>query len=90
MDPARHGTRFGEVVVTIDQDAGDAVIRAPQPGRYITTTRRAHFHSLDEIEGAYAVQLGLSATDPVAADIARALKFAGQQLTQSRGRNRRV
>lgn len=31
MNPAANGIRFGEVVVTVDIDLRDAVIRAPGP-----------------------------------------------------------
>jgi hypothetical protein len=79
-DPAINGTTFGEVTVTVDLSAGDCVIRAPRPGLIMPVMRTARFHSLDEIQGAYQVQYCLAATDPVAADIARALKFAAQQL----------
>ncbi len=79
-DPQTHGQRFGAVLVTIDRDAGDCQVVAPRPGPVGSVTRKMRLHSLDEIRGAYWVQLGLAATDPVAKDIADALKFAGQQL----------
>ena len=79
-DPAANGTAFGEVTVTVDLEAGDCVINAPRPGPIMPVTRSTRFHSLDEIQGAYQVQIGLAASDPVARDIARALKFAATQL----------
>ncbi len=79
-DPATNGTQFGDVTVTVNLSAGDCVVHAPRPGPVMPVMRSTRFHSLDEIQGAYQVQIGLAATDPVARDIARALKFAGQQL----------
>lgn len=79
-DPAKNGQRFGEVVVTIALELGDCVIHAPRPGLIHTVIRRTRYHSVEEIQTAYSVQLGLAHTDPVARDIAAALKFAGQQL----------
>ncbi|WP_099244819.1 hypothetical protein [Pelagimonas phthalicica] len=79
-DPATHGTVFGEAVVTVDLTLGDCVIRAPRPGPILPVQRRVRFHSVEEIQAAYQVQIGLAQTDPVAGDIARALKFAVQQL----------
>jgi len=76
-NPAAHGTVFGAATVTVDFEAGDCVIRVDAPGY---RTKRPRFQSLEEIQGAYQVQFGLAATDPIAADVARALKFAGQQL----------
>lgn len=84
-DPASNGTQFGDVTVTVDLIAGDCVIHAPRPGPVFPIMRSTRFHSLDEIQGAYQVQIGLAATDPVARDIARALKFAGQQLNARQG-----
>lgn len=78
--PDLHGTRFGEVVVTVDAEKGDCVIRAPRPGAIAPVERQMRLHSLEEISGAYQVQRGLAATDPIAGDIARALKFAAQIL----------
>lgn len=85
-DPARNGTTFGVVTVTVDLDAGDCMLRVDAAHRRAKTPR---FHSVEEIQGAYQVQLGLGATDPVAADIARALKFAAQRLVEHRGGKRR-
>ncbi|WP_299084160.1 hypothetical protein [uncultured Ruegeria sp.] len=79
-DPATNGTTFGKATVTVDQIAGDCVVHAPRPGPVMPVMRSTRFHSLDEIHGAYQVQSGLATTDPIAADVARALKFAGQQL----------
>ncbi len=81
-DPATNGTNFGCVTVTVDLDAGDCVIHAPQPGPVAAVPRRVRFHGQDEIQAAYHVQINLAATDPVARDIARALKFAHRQLKQ--------
>lgn len=88
-DSATNGIRFGEVTVTVDLAAGDCVVHAPRPGPVMPVMRSTRFNSLDEIQGAYSVQIGLAATDPVAADIARALKFAAQQLyAKQEGRRR--
>ena len=82
-DPQANGTRFGEVIVTVDREAGDCEVRAPQPGKIGRVEKTMRLHSLEEIQRAYEVQLGLSASDPIARDIAKALKFAGQQLQES-------
>lgn len=88
-DPATNGTRFGNVTVTVDLALGDCVIHAPRPGPVMPVMRSARFHSLDEIQGAHAAQIGLAATDPVAADIAHALKFAAGQINvHQEGRRR--
>jgi hypothetical protein len=79
-DPKQHGVTFGDVVVTVDLCLGDCVIRAPQPGPVLPVEKRARFHSLDEMRGAYAVQQGIHQKDPnntTARDMAKALKFAG-------------
>ena len=83
-DPAANGQRFGDVIVTVDPVAGDCVVTAPRRGPVHPVTRSFRLHGLEEIQGAYQVQHGLAATDPVAADIARALEFAAQQL-QTKG-----
>ena len=88
-DPASHGQRFGQVTVTVDLDLGDVMIHAPRPGPVHAVMRQTRLNSLDEVRGAYQVQHGLSARDPIAADMARALKFAGQRLrTHQEGRKR--
>lgn len=79
-NPATNGTVFGKATVTVDLDAGDCVVHSFRQGPVGLLPRSMRLHSLDEIHGAYQVQSGLAATDPIAADIARALKFAGQQL----------
>jgi hypothetical protein len=80
IDPDRNGQRFGRVLVTVDVDAGDCVVHSFLPGPCNDKPRRMHLHSLEELQGAYQVQFGLAATDPIAADNARALKFAGELL----------
>ncbi|WP_299297465.1 hypothetical protein [uncultured Tateyamaria sp.] len=84
-DPATHGTRFGAVLVTVDLAAGDCVVHAPKPDSLTGAIHRKRFNSLDEVQGAYQVQIGLAATDPIARDFSRALKFAGQQLRTREG-----
>lgn len=91
-NPDEHGTCFGEVVVTIDLELGDCVVRAPQKGPISPVLRKIRFNSLDEIQGAYQAQLMLAQlapkVHPHAADIARALKLAGQRLIAHQGRKR--
>lgn len=88
LDPAANGTRFGAVVVTVDLDLRDAVVRIPVPGTFGQGVKEIRLNSLDEITGAYAVQVGRAAIDPQAGDIARALKFAAQQIKQAQEGNR--
>ncbi|WP_170326737.1 hypothetical protein [Ruegeria arenilitoris] len=85
-DPATHGQRFGQAVVTIDLVAGDCVVIAPGRGPVSLVPRKMRLHGLEEIQGAYQVQIGLAATNPIARDIADALKFAGQQLKAHQGK----
>lgn len=85
-DPASHGHTFGKVTVTIDLNAGDCVLHVDALGYAM---KRPRFHSVEEIQGAYQVQHGLAATDPIAADVARALNFAGYQLLADQEGRRR-
>ena len=91
-DPETHGVQFGRVVVTVDAALGDCIVIAPQPGPICTSPKRMRLNSLDEIRGAYAAQAQLARRapkeNPHAADIARALKLAGQKLKANQGRNR--
>ncbi|WP_065329480.1 hypothetical protein [Tritonibacter mobilis] len=94
-DPAAHGHRFGAVVVTVDMQAGDCVIRAPQPckGPVSVVERKARFNTLDEIYAAHRTQNWLSRKPqqhPHAGDMASALKFAGQLLNAEQERKRRA
>lgn len=83
-NPEKHGITFGEVVVTVDLELGDCMVRAPQRGPIGAVPRSMRLNTLDEIQGAYQVQSSLArrapAENPYAADIARALKHAGQRL----------
>lgn len=89
-NPDAHGVTFGKATVTVDLEAMDCMIRAPRPSRGsmvgdVPQARR--FHSLEEMRGAYATQMVLAGRgDEVAADIARALKFAAEQLKSKRGK----
>lgn len=93
-NPEAHGHQFGSVVVTVDLSLGDCMIRAPQPskGPSKTVTRTARFNTLDEIREAYRTQNWLSRKPdqhPHAADMASALKFAGQLLKAEQEGKRR-
>lgn len=88
-NPAANGTVFGQATVTVDLEAGDCVVRSVRPGPCGDIPQSMRLNSIDEIQGAYQVQFGLGATDAVAADVARALKFAGQQLRNHSGDRRR-
>jgi hypothetical protein len=79
-DPAAHGSVFGQVRVTIDAGLGDCVVHGVRPGGIIGKPFRMRLNSVDEIMGAYQVQRGNAGADPLAADIASALKFAIQQI----------
>jgi hypothetical protein len=79
-DPASNGQTFGKATVTVDIDAGDCVVHSFRPGPVFPIAQKTHLHSLDEVQGAYMVQYRLAPTDPMAADVARALKFAAQRL----------
>lgn len=83
-NPEKHGITFGEVVVTVDVELGDCMVRAPQRGPIGPVARSMRLNTLDEIRGAYQIQSGLARRsprqNPHAADIARALVHAGQRL----------
>lgn len=84
-DPETHGHRFGAVVVTIDLEAFDCVVRGPRPGKGLRNGSQGEtrFHALDEIQAAWRTQNWLSRKPeqhPHAADMVRALKFAEAQL----------
>ena len=83
-NPEKHGITFGEVVVTVDLELGDCMVRAPQRGLIGPVPRSMRLNTLDEIRGAYQIQQSLARRsprqNPYAADIARALKHAGQRL----------
>jgi len=84
-DPWKDAQRFGQVLVVVDTENDGAMVQAPQPGPVHDLMRTMRLHGLDEITGAYQVQSGMASTDPVAANIARALKFAAAQLKAHRG-----
>ena len=88
-DPARNGTRFGVAVVTVDMEVGDCVVEAPVRHGPVPMPRRMRLHGLEEIQGAYLEQRGLAGSDPVAFDMANALKFAGQRIRQKQEGNRK-
>lgn len=81
-NPEEHGIRFGQVTVTVDAALGDCVVIAPRPGPVGSVPRKMRLNSLDEISGAFGVQNRLGVKDPVAADIARALRFAGETINK--------
>jgi hypothetical protein len=87
-DPASNGQTFGEVTVTVDLDAGDCVVHSFRPGPVFPIAKTMRLHSLDEVQATYIAQYRLGSTNPMAADVARALKFAAQQLKSRQGGNR--
>lgn len=92
-NPELHGTCFGKVVVTVDLELGDCVVIAPQRAGITTAPRKMRLNSLDEIRGAYGIQIRLAeragTNHEHAADIARALRFAGEQIKEQQGKGRR-
>jgi hypothetical protein len=88
-DPERYGVRFGDVVVTVDESRRDCVVIAPQPTRIADAPRKMRLHSIEEIRGAWAIQNKLGKDgNQVAADIANALRFAGEKLTPQQRKKR--
>ncbi len=79
---------FGEVGVVVNLHAGHCDLSAPRPARSGIVTRQRMILDLDEIEGARIAQMHRPASDPVARDIARALKFAAEHLAAHRQRGR--
>ncbi|MBY6056785.1 hypothetical protein [Leisingera daeponensis] len=92
LDPETHGTTFGKITVTVDQNLGDCIIIAPGKGLVgQDVPSRKRFNSLDEIRQAYRTQNWLSRKaqqHPHAGDMASALKFAGQLLKAEQERKR--
>lgn len=85
-NPEKHGVTFGRAVVTVDREAGDCMIRAPQPGKGPAGTipRSARFNSIEAIQEALVIQQGLAsrpAQNPHAPDVVNALKHALRELT---------
>lgn len=89
-DPATNGVRFGDVIVTVDPDCADCVLHQVRPGTRDEILRRARFHSIEEIDGARAIQANIARArvDQLADSMASALAFAGKQLTQQRSDRR--
>ncbi len=86
-DPETYGHRFGPLVVTIDLEAFDCVLRGPRPGIGLGggALGEVRFHALDEIQAAWRTQNWFSRKPkqhPHAADMVRALKFAEKQLSE--------
>lgn len=80
------GTRFGDVRVSVDAAGGSCMVVCDRIG---FQARRMSLHSLDEILGACAEQRVRSHSDPLAADIVRALSFAVQCIQQHSSRHYR-
>ena len=77
------GQVFGAARVVVDVACGECMVLITLGG--LKLPKRMHLHSLDEIRGAFSVH-SQRHWDPVAQDVARALKFAGSQIRQ-RGRS---
>lgn len=85
---ASNGQLFGSVSVTVDVHAGDCIVHSFRDGIGDPVPVRMHLHSLDEIQGAYQVQVGRAPSDPRAADVVRALEFANQLIASHKKKNR--
>jgi len=79
-DVKANGTRFGDAYVTVDEEAGDAVLIVDVVGMRLQKHR---YHSLEEIVAAHAAQRGRAAFDHVARDVCSALAYAGKRLRGS-------
>lgn len=84
LNPAAYGQRFGVVVVTIDRDLADCQLHPDVNGQRLKNLR---FHSIDEMQLAYQVQLGRAPICDVAKDMAEALKYAIAELRPKGGRS---
>lgn len=82
LDPAANGRVFGKATVTVDFEARDCCVVVAADGYGL---RRLRLHSVEEIKATYQVQHGRSGLDPIAADVTKALKFAGEQLKEGKG-----
>lgn len=71
---------FGEVRVSVHFDTADCVVSAPRPGPFMSVTKTARFHSLDQIQAAYSVSQARVQEDPTAEDVCKALRWAGEKL----------
>jgi hypothetical protein len=79
-DVKANGTRFGDAYVTVDEEAGDAVLVVDVVGMRL---QRFRYHSLEEVVAAHAAQRGRAAFDHVARDVCSALSYAGKRLRGS-------
>jgi hypothetical protein len=86
---ASNGQVFGSVSVTVDVHAGDCIVHSFRDGLGDPVPIRMHLHSLDEIQGAYQVQVGRASSDRRSANVARALEFAAQLIASHKKKNRR-
>ena len=71
------GQVFGAARVVVDQVGASCIVEVTRRGGELV--KRMQLHSLDEIRGAFSVH-SQKHWDPVAQDVARALKFAGMQI----------
>lgn len=82
-NPAEYGKGFGDhVVVTVDNERGDCVLRVSRPGPITPINSVMRFHSIEEIEGALSVHVPLAEKDAVSKGMVGALKFAAQELAK--------
>ena len=73
------GQLFGAARVVVDAACGECIVLVTLGG--LKLPKRMHLHSLDEIRGAFSVHTQRH-WDPVAQDVARALKFAGMRIAK--------
>ena len=77
------GQVFGAARVVVDPLGAACIVEVTRRGGDLV--KRMQLHSLDEIRGAFSIHSQCH-WDPVAQDVARALKFAGMQIV---GKGRR-
>lgn len=87
LDHDTTAQEFGEVRLTVDLEAGDCVITAPQHGPVFKRPVTKRLNSLDEIQLAYQNQLPLGREGR---DICRALKFAATLIHNHQRDSRNV
>lgn len=73
------GQVFGAARVVVDAACGECIVLVTLGG--FKLPKRMHLHGLDEIRGGFSVHAQRH-LDPVAQDVARALKFAGVRIAK--------
>lgn len=83
--PNKRTEVHGQVTVTVNLELRDCVLQVDANGQRMKTFR---FHSVEQIETAYAKHASGSSTSTILRDLMTALKFAASEIRSAE--NRRV